>query len=176
MNSPKDCEKIISNCLSSQQVEDCIIVQCLLKERRDDAVKFHHLFRILANVWTRLRAPKVSEEHTNKTIEYCELWSKLLPVYFEERTITRKGHVLSIHVPDYLLKYDLFNVFYKLEQTGESLHAKMNKLMRRYISVRPKHFRLMKIIQEFEQLNGVNFATVQPKRVKKTPLQNSTNH
>ena len=58
-------------------------------------------------------------------------------------------------------------MYYKLEQAGESIHAKMNKLMRRFSSVRPKEERLWKIIEEFEMLNGVNFENLKPR--KKSP-------
>ena len=117
-----------------------------------------------------MRAPTDNLEKVNDAIKYCQDWGKTLPVLFPERTITRKGHVLSIHVPEYILEKRLFNQFYKLEQRGESVHSVVNKLNRRFISVKPESERLLKIIMELESMNNVNVETMAPKSKKKLKL------
>ena len=92
----------------------------------------------------------------NDAIKYCQEWGRKLPILFPERTITRKGHVLSIHVPEYLHQKRVFNQYYKLEQRGESVHAAVNKLMRRLFPLRPKSERLLRIVLGLEQQNNVN--------------------
>ena len=49
-----------------------------------------------------MRMPQGDHEHVLETIRVCQEWSKQLPLLFPERNITRKGHVLSIHVPEFL--------------------------------------------------------------------------
>ena len=167
----KDCEKILMDAHSAKTVNDCVSLSCIAEEEPEKARGYLELFKILANVWQALRHPpadgQFDDEDLNEIISYCQAWSKRLPIIFPDRNITRKGHVLSFHIPEYLRKYRSFYMFYKLEQAGESIHAKMNKLMRRFSSVRPKEERLWKIIQEFEMLNGVNFENLKPH--KKSP-------
>lgn len=154
----KDCEKVLENAHKAETVNDCIAVASIVKEMPERAKNYLTLFKILANVWMTLRINNnsIDDEDLEELVNHCEAWSKKLPVLFPDRNITRKGHTLSFHVPQYLKKYRTFYRYYKLEQAGESIHATMNKLMRRLSHVTPKSRRLWKIIEHFEMLNGVN--------------------
>ncbi len=154
----KDCEKVLENAHKAETVNDCIAVACIAKEMPEKAKNYLILYKILANVWMTLRINnnKIDDEDLTELVYHCEAWSKKLPVLFPERNVTRKGHTLSFHVPQYLIKYKTFYRYYKLEQAGESIHATMNRLMRRLANVTPKSRRLWKIIEHFEMMNGVN--------------------
>ena len=123
------------------------------------------LFQILAKCHELLKRPQENEEMLEETIKSCEEWGKQLPVLFPERTITRKGHCLSIHIPRYLRKYPkLFSKFYALEQRGESLHAKANKLLRtRFFTVKPEQKKILKTIIELERMNHLNMELFKPR-------------
>ena len=116
------------------------------------------LFKVLASVWTTLRMPNdnLDEEDISEIVNYCQEWGKLLPTLFPERSVTRKGHALSIHVPEYLKKYKSYYRYYKLEQMGESIHAQMNNIARRFAPVRPKSMRLWRIVEQYEMSNHVD--------------------
>ena len=83
---------------------------------------------------------------------------------FPERNITRKGHVLSFHIPEYLKKYRTYYQYYALEQAGESIHAKKNKLMRSFGPMRSKEERLWKIVEEYERQNGINKESIKARK------------
>ena len=111
------------------------------------------------------------DEDLANITSYCTAWGKRLPLLFPERSITRKGHVLSFHIPEYIRKYRSFHLYYKLEQQGESLHATMNRLMRRFLPISPTEERMWKIIEEFERMNGIDSETIKPnKNSSKTPF------
>ena len=105
-----------------------------------------------------MRMPQGDHEHVLETIRVCQEWSKQLPLLFPERNITRKGHVLSIHVPEFLLKYpNLYYMFYKLEQRGEAIHALFNKLHRqKFQCIRPAGTRLLMMIEELERIHAID--------------------
>ena len=151
-----DITKILKSAIECESFEDFVMVKCFIERDASVAEKFYTLFTILGNTWVRLRAPTDDPEKVNDAIKYCQEWGRKLPILFPERTITRKGHVLSIHVPEYLHQKRVFNQYYKLEQRGESVHAAVNKLMRRLFPLRPKSYRLLKIVLGLEQQNNVN--------------------
>ena len=62
-------------------------------------------------------------------------------------------------------------MYYKLEQMGESIHAKMNKLNRRFQSIKEPEERLWKIVEEYEKMNGIDKNNLKPTKGKnKVPL------
>ena len=168
----KDCEKILKQCLNSENIQECVIVRCFIDVDPVLAEKFMCLFKILANCWIRLRVPLVNDDEIQETIDYCQQWGKKLPILFENRNITRKGHVLSIHVPEYLsTPYAMFNMYYKLEQKSESVHASVNKIMKRCASMRPTYRRLLYIVMELERFNNINVESMDPQTKKKAKQQ-----
>ena len=100
----KDCEKVLESALNAKTVNECPILKCLGNGLEERAEKYMKLFKVLANVWTTLRMPNdnLDEEDISEIVNYCQEWGKLLPTLFPERSVTRKGHALSIHVPEYL--------------------------------------------------------------------------
>ena len=83
---------------------------------------------------------------------------------FPVRNITRKGHVLSFHIPEYMKKYRTYYQYYALEKAGEPIHAKMNKLMRRFSPIRPKEERQWRIVEEYEKQNGINKESIKARK------------
>ena len=166
----KDVEKILNSALNSETIEECPVLNCISVTLPERATKYLQLFKVLANVWMTLRIPNecMDDEDLEEIINYCQEWSKLLPILFPERNITRKGHVLSIHIPQYITKYRSFYRYYKLEQMGESIHAQMNMLMRRLAPVRPKSRRLWKIIENYEMMNKVDPKHLEKRKKKMT--------
>ena len=179
----KDCEKVLMDAESAKtSVKDSIILICIADALPGRAKNYLELFQILANVWRALRQPPAGtgmvpgdglfdDEDVANITSYCTSWGKRLPLLFPERSITRKGHVLSFHIPEYIRKYRSFHLYYKLEQQGESLHATMNRLMRRFLPISPTEERMWKIIEEFERMNGIDSETIKPnKNSSKTPF------
>jgi hypothetical protein len=166
----KDCNKILLDAHAAKSVNECVALECIAADLPEKAEGYLELFKILANVWQTLRHPPASglydDEDLEEVISFCTSWSKRLPILFPERNITRKGHVLSFHIPEYLKKYRTYYQYYALEQAGESIHAKMNKLMRRFSPMRPKEERLWKIVEEYERQNGINKESIQARKRK----------
>ena len=161
----KDCIKILEHAASCTSLEAFSITECLVKDDPEKANKFWVLFKILQKCYSKLRLPCNDDNEILDTIEACESWCKQLPLLFPSRNITRKGHTLSIHVPQYLQEFkNLYHQFFKLEQRGESLHAKANKLNReRFFNVKPDELRLLKTIIELEKFNRIDREIFKPR-------------
>jgi hypothetical protein len=166
----KDCEKILRSALNSKEVKDCPILVCISKTMGDRADKYLTLFKVLGNVWTTLRMPndKIDDEDLAEMIKYCQEWGKLLPKLFPERNITRKGHTLSMHIPEYITKYRSFYRYYKLEQSGESIHSQMNNIGRKLAPIRPKSLRLFKTIEQYEMMHNVDKKHIEKRKKKQS--------
>ena len=99
-------------------------LSCIAEEEPEKARGYLYLFKIFANVWQALRHPpadgQFDDEDLNEIISYCQAWSKRLPIIFPDRNITRKGHVLSFHIPEYLRKYRSHYLYYNLEQAEDT--------------------------------------------------------
>jgi hypothetical protein len=162
----KDCEKVLESALNAKSLEECPIMKCLLNGSEEKAEKFMKLFKVLANVWSTMRMPNdnLDDEDISEIVSYCQEWGKLLPVLFPERNITRKGHALSIHIPEYLEKFRTYYRYYKLEQMGESIHATMNSIGRKLAPIRPKSRRLWKIVEQYEMMNHVDTSLIAKKK------------
>ena len=58
--------------------------------------------------------------------------------------------------------------FFKLEQRGEALHAKVNQMQRaRFFNIKPEKKRVAKIMVELERLNNVDKELFTPREYKK---------
>ena len=165
----KDCEKIMINARNSERLEDFEITKCLSEQYPERAQNYWKLFKILGDCWSKLSVPTKDASDLMDKIKTCEEWSKQLPVLFPERNITRKGHVLSVHVPEYLTENPkLFHKFFKLEQRGEALHAKVNQMQRaRFFNIKPEKKRVAMVMVELERLNNVPKELFTPREYKK---------
>ena len=164
----KDCEKVMIDALKAASVEEFEMTKCLLQKSRETAQKHWKLFRILGTAWSKLRAPAGDDTDISETVEACREWSRVLPVMFPDRNITLKGHSLSIHVPQFLMKHKgLYNLMYKVEQQGESIHNRVNRLNRRYFCVKPDEKRLILIIEALERSNNVSDKIFEPRNYTK---------
>ena len=76
---------------------ECPVLNRISVTLTQRAKKYLQLFKVLANVSMTLRIPneRMDDEDLEEIKIYCQEWSKLLPVLFPERNLTRKGHVLS---------------------------------------------------------------------------------
>jgi hypothetical protein len=160
---------VLESALNAKATQECPILKCINNGLEERAEKYMKLFKVLANVWTTLRMPNdhLDDEDISEIVKYCQEWGKLLPTLFPERSITRKGHALSIHIPEYLEKFKSYYRYYKLEQMGESIHAKMNNIGRKFAPIRPKSRRLWKIVEQYEMSNHVDKSLL-AKRKKQT--------
>ena len=157
---------MLESALNAKSLEECPIMKCLLNGSEEKAEKLMKLFKVLANVWKTMRMPNdnLDDEDISEIVGYCQEWGKLLPVLFPERNITRKGHALSIHIPEYLQKFRTYYRYYKLEQMGESIHATMNGIGRKLAPIRPKSRRLWKIVEQYEMMNHVDKSLIAKKK------------
>ena len=165
----KDILKILHKANTANNIEDFILIKCIVDKDPEKAASHLKMFQILANCFFRLRGPQTDEDYLKKTIEICRSWCKTLPVLFPLRNITRKGHCLSYHVPEYLVKNpNLFHLFFKLEEKGESIHALFNKMYReRFLTVKPTEKRLLMMVEELERLHSVNKEVTKPRQYRK---------
>ena len=83
-----------------------------------------------------------------KSSIYCIIADQIAAPNFPGNPSKRKGHALSIHVPEYLKKYKSYYRYYKLEQ--------MNIIAWRFAPVRPKSMRLWRIVEQYEMSNHVD--------------------
>jgi hypothetical protein len=56
--------------------------------------------------------------------------------------------------------------YYKLEQMGENIHAKMNSIGRKLAPIRPKSRRLWKIVEQYDMMNHVDTSLIAKKKKK----------
>lgn len=82
------------------------------------------------------------------------VWAERLPVLFSDKNLNRKGHSLSVHIPETLRSCRTYYMFHKAEQTGEAVHAAFNRLFQRYASRRPKTERLWGMMSDYEASLG----------------------
>ena len=106
-------------------------------------------------------------QHTELQLRCSFRWCIRLPQLFPGRSITRKGHVLSFHVPETLQKYKTFYLFHKMEQTGESVHKLFNRLTSKFMPMKPPQERLWKVIIEFESKQGLQTDLLLPIKKEK---------
>ena len=169
----KDTEKVFEYCLRNPNIDLNLIVKCIADRDPQTADRYLQMFKILADIWNKLRHPPASGpcgEFSDQELEeiqfHCQRWGEMLPILFPDRNITRKGHLLSIHLPETLKKLRTFYMFYKTEQAGEKIHSQFNKLMTRWKSRRPKDARLFGMIQAFEISQKMNTGILEPMKRK----------
>ena len=96
----------------------------------------------------------MDDDELDEAIKSCQAWAERLPVLFPDKNLTRKGHSLSVHIPETLRSCRTYYMFYKAEQTGEAVHAAFNRLFQRYASRRPKTERLWGMMSDYEASLG----------------------
>ena len=170
----KDSEKILKHVLECRDYTENVLLKCIRDTDPEKAKAYHELYSILGNVHHILRHPpksgpatKMDDDELETATYWCEAWAKRLPVLFPGRNLTRKGHTLSIHLPETLRETRSYYLFYKAEQTGEAVHATFNKLDLRWKSVRPHTERLWGMISDYEAENGFTTDII-PKRKRKS--------
>ena len=74
----------------------------------------------------------MGDDELDEAIKSCQAWAERLPILFPDKNLTRKGHSLSVHIPETLWSCRTYYMFYKAEQTGEAVHAAFNRLFQRW--------------------------------------------
>ena len=70
----------------------------------------------------------MGDDELDEAIKSCQAWAERLPILFPDKNLTRKGHSLSVHIPETLRSCRTYYMFHKAEQTGEAMHAEFNRL------------------------------------------------
>ena len=168
-----DASKILTNTLECESYKDNVLLECI-RDDEERCAAYHEMFTILGRCRNILRHPPragdgtlMDDDELDEAIKSCQAWAERLPVLFPDKNLTRKGHSLSVHIPETLRSCRTYYMFYKAEQTGEAVHAAFNRLFQRYASRRPKTERLWGMMSDYEaSLGFVTDITVMKKRKK----------
>ena len=77
--------------------------------------------------------------------------------FISRKKHNKKGTCIDYSYPAIYNKIQtFFYLYYKFEQMGESIHVKMNMLLRRLAPVRPHFRRLWTIIEHYEMMDTVD--------------------
>ena len=81
-----------------------------------------------------------------------EKWCETYPVLFPTRSLTRKMMELSLFFPKFVRDEvpGMINKILRLEQEGESIHAKMNRLETKFNMILNKSKRYWHMLKEYE--------------------------
>jgi hypothetical protein len=80
----------------------------------------------------------------------------------------KSDHAIYIFLESGMTKYynNYLNKILLIRSAGILIHAKMNKLVRRFSPMRPKEERLWKMFEEYEKQNGINKESIQAQKIK----------
>ena len=65
-------------------------------------------------------------------------------------------------IPEFIKIHRTFHMFYKVEQAGESIHAVLNDINRKFLSIRDGEQKLWKFIERYELRNVLDVTIVAP--------------
>ena len=110
------------------------------------------LWTILSNIDTMMSNRQPSSEENEALAVECEKWCKVFPVLFPTRSLTRKMAELSLVMPKFVREEEpgMINKILRLEQEGESIHAKMNRLEAKFRMILNKSQRYWLMLKEYE--------------------------
>ena len=98
--------------------------------------------------------PSTTQDEKKAAAANAAEFTKKLPFYFPEVSITRKMHLLGFVISPIIAKDTTPNICFKylrIEQLGEKLHAICNLLMRtRFFAVRNGCQKLLSMYMEYE--------------------------
>ena len=118
--------------------------------------RFKEIWDIIYDASTAIKTMDGSKEYSDEEIEHicelCGMFGKRFPVLFS-KGITPKGHSLSITIPHLIRKFREYRIFYKIEQKSEKLHAELNKIEARLLSVRQLPERYLMMIKQYDCKN-----------------------
>ena len=96
-------------------------------------MKHKRIYTILANVNKTISTKNATQDELEEGARNCEMFGEIYPVLFPEETITRKQHVFTWVFPKSIREGSVYMTM-KIEQAGENIHAKFNKLESKYKS------------------------------------------
>ena len=131
--------------------------------------KYVRALTTLAKVSDSLKTamPNYDDEDVALIKGFCEEWGTNWQKDFK-RNLTPKAHNMIFVIPEFIKIHRTFHMFYKVEQAGESIHAVLNEIQRKFLSIRDPAERIWKYIEEYELRNVLDTSIVTPvKRVFK---------
>ena len=81
---------------------------------------------------------------------------------FPHINLTPKAHDMIWVLPEVLKRRRTFQMFYKMEERGEAIHAELNQIQRRIWCIRNQENRLWKFIELYELKNQLDTSIIEP--------------
>ena len=145
MTGNKECNAYKSIRGNDYTISKCFSTHPEVKQKIDD------LWLILTNVDSYLALRDPTPQEVEWGVSQCELFCKRFPVYFPEKSLTRKMIELSLVMPKFIrTKPLLVNAMFRLEQEGEHLHKLLNDIERNLRNILNREERYYKMIREYE--------------------------
>ena len=136
---------------------ETVLIDCLKEVDDENFNKLKILWEIISSNHKYFSSPYTTVEETNKATETTEKFTKKFPIFFPNKSITRKMHLLSFVIPK-IIREDTSNhnicfKFLKVEQAGERFHNVWNTLTRtKFFAVKDKRQKLLFTFKEYENL------------------------
>ena len=90
--------------------------------------KYIKMYSLVSKCRRGFSTKNATQTQLEETAKNCELITKIFPVLSPLQSITRKMLVLSFVAPKEILKFKCVYKMLKIEQMGENMHCKLNKL------------------------------------------------
>ena len=125
---------------------------CCFKDQPELREKLNTLWTIISNIDRMMSIREPSPEENENLAQECEKWCETYPVLFPTRSLTRKMMELSLVFPKFVRDEvpGMINKILRLEQEGESIHAKMNRLETKFNMILNKSKRYWLMLKEYE--------------------------
>ena len=92
-------------------------------------LKYEKVWKILSTARKGFSKQNATTEELEETAQTCEKFTEIFPVLFPQTNITRKMHCFSIIAPRQIREQRCVYKMLKIEQAGEVLDTKLNKLV-----------------------------------------------
>ena len=130
--------------------------------------KFNEIFKIFSDIMTIVMSRRLLEDHEVSALEkLCLNFGRMFPLYFPQRSITRKIHELIFNVPNFVQRHKTIGTL--SEQEGESKHASINAEIRPLANVRNASERICLVLEREELRSMIDKTLLIPEnRICKT--------
>ena len=107
---------------------------------------------MISNIDSMMSIRQPTSEENEALAKECEKWCQVFPVLFPTRSLTRKMVELSLVMPKFVREEEpgMINKILRLEQEGEAIHAKMNRLEAKFRMILNKSQRYWLMLKEYE--------------------------
>ena len=96
--------------------------------------------------------------------EICEKWGQNWIKDFPHINLKPKAHNLIFVLPEVLKRTRSYNMFYKMEERGESIYAELNRIQCRIWGVWNQEEQMWKYIEQYELKNHLDISIVEPEK------------